>query len=206
MAWFTPEHCGFITPGGESFSQLSPEIGNTDAMLTFVGRTVKYYPRMTREARCALGAAHLALRAVGWRADSSREVGLIAAGYEGCLEADKNYFRDYLSAGRSMGRGNLFIYTLPTSTLGEVAIALRLTGPSLHIHDGIRPIGALLDHARRLIDDREAAGILCLWSDSNAAVCFAADGASPVATDIEETTPLQLADAFRQRAGSRKRT
>ena len=83
---------------------------------------------------------------------------------------------DWFAGGRSLGRGNLFIYTLPSSTMGEIAIALGLRGPAVHIHDAHHPAQILIRHARRLLEDGEADGILALWSDSKAAVCFAVDG------------------------------
>ena len=75
--------------------------------------------------------------------------------------------------GRTLGRGNLFIYTLATSALGEVAIGLSLTGPSMFIQDDARPVTAMLRHGEQMVADGEAGGMLALWSDSSAAVCLA---------------------------------
>ncbi len=102
-----------------------------------------------------------------------REIGLLAAGSEGLLQANEQYFRDYVATGRTLGRGNLFIYTLATSALGEVAIVLSLTGPSMFIQDDARPLSALVRHGEQMIADGEAGGMLALWSDASAAVCFA---------------------------------
>lgn len=197
VAWFMPDHCGYIAADGRTFRQASPSITETEAMLAFVGRPVKYFPRMTTDARCALGAARLALEAARWAPSATCEIGLVAAGYEGCLQANQNYFRDYVTAGRSMGRGNLFIYTLPTSTLGEVAIALGLTGPSLHIHDDRSPLTGLFKHAQPLVTDGEAAGMLCLWSSPTAAVCFAIDSRTRAMDNFDQIGPLQLAGRLR---------
>ena len=173
ITWFCPNHCGVLMPGVDSWTRPSPATTSSEEMLAFIGRPVKYFPRMTREARSCLAAANLSLGACGWNETESREIGLVAAGYEGCLAADQEYFRDYVASGRTLGRGNLFIYTLPTSTMGEVAIALGLKGPTLHIHDAAHPASVLAAQARRLVDDGEAGAILALWSDRQSAVCFA---------------------------------
>src|SRR6185312_1576229 len=96
---------------------------------SLIGKPIKYLSRMTSEARCCLVAAARALKAA--TLDSAGEIGLLATGEQCFLDADLDYFDDYLASGRSMGRANLFIYTLPTSAASEVAIALRLTGPAI---------------------------------------------------------------------------
>ena len=49
------------------------------------------------------------------------------------LAADISYFRDFISFGETAGRANLFVYTLPTSPLGEASVHFGLTGPLLFI-------------------------------------------------------------------------
>ena len=171
-------------------------------MLAFIGRPLKYYPRMTTEARFALGATHLALTSLKKARPELKEIGVLAAGFDGTLEANQNYFRDYLASGRTMGRGNLFIYTLPTSALGEVAIALGLTGPTMHIHADTKPIAGMVHHARQLITDGEADAMLCLWTDARAAICIAVDDRTAIAPDIAEMEPLLLADALAKEVNS----
>jgi 3-oxoacyl-(acyl-carrier-protein) synthase len=166
-------------------------------MLAMIQRPLKYLARMTDECRLCLCAAHMALRAAEW--NDTREIGLLAAGDAGVLQADQNYFRDYAASGRSMGRGNLFIYTLPTSTLGEVAIALNLTGPAMHIHDDANPLVALIRHANQSIADGEAGGMLVLWSDLHAAICLAIDAGSEQSSLTpmpSGSTPGQMANAL----------
>jgi 3-oxoacyl-(acyl-carrier-protein) synthase len=154
---------------------------------------------MTTESRSCLAAASLALRACGWKDTASREIGLVGAGYEGCVRADQEYFRDYVASGRSLGRGNLFIYTLPTSTLGEVAIALTLTGPTLHIHDPARPVAVLVAQAEQLVEEGESDAMLAVWSDCAAAVCFAIDRGQPensLVGFVWEQGPLEMAQSL----------
>ncbi len=156
---------------------------------------------MTSECRACLCAAALMLNACDWSKDPPPEIGLVGAGYEGCLTADENYFRDYVRSGRSMGRGNLFIYTLPSSTLGEVAIALALTGPGLHIHADRDPLGTLVREATEFVADGEAEAMLALWSDSTSAVCVAIDRGKESGMVLPaEADPTSLARRLASRA------
>jgi len=49
------------------------------------------------------------------------------------LWSQRFVFLDYVQAGRKLGRGSLFIYTLPSSPLAEAAIHFGLQGPVLYI-------------------------------------------------------------------------
>jgi hypothetical protein len=201
IAWSTPNHYGVLVPGGESYARPAP---TPDEIIAVVGRPVKYFSRMTRETRSCLCAASVALRAISPLPDFT-EIGVVSAGAEACIKADEDYFRDYVSSGRSMGRGNLFIYTLPTSTLGEVAIALSLTGPAMYLHADHSPLASLMRQADQLIADGEAGIMLALWSDSEAAVCVtieAGEAQSPPIA-LRELPPLQLANQLRDKVQSR---
>lgn len=192
-SWCSSENAGVCVPGGACSRVAAPDLNSGDAAIALIGAPVKYFSRMTADTRLSLHAAALAAKAAGWLPAKS-EIGLLAAGYEGCIQADERYFADYVASGRSMGRGNLFIYTLPTSAPGEVAIALGLTGPTMHIHADGGTFGSLIETAEQMIGDGEAAGMICLWSDPTAAVC-AAVGAGPTDDrfDIAAITPLELA-------------
>ena len=105
------QHCGVYSPEG-SWGKVSPAFSAAEVP-TLVGSPVKYYPRMTVETRCCLFAASLGIKHAGLNS-SAVEIGLLSAGSEGCLRANGEYFQDYVANGRTLGRGNLFIYTLQT--------------------------------------------------------------------------------------------
>ena len=196
VAWFCEEHCGSLTREGAVTQRKSPSFSAADEVMALIGSPVKYYSRMTAEARSCLCAASLAIRAVHW---PGKEIGLLAANEKAWRTANEEYFRDYLANGRSLGRGNLFIYTLPTSALGEVAIALKLRGPTLHIADDAQPIAGMIRHAEQMVGDGEAEGILALWSDAEAAVCLAIDGREGQSwLRLPQCSPLELANHLRK--------
>jgi len=200
-AWFCTEHHGLYAPLNKSWQQPSPSLSATAEIPALIGRPVKYYARMTAETRYCLCSASIALKSAGWDSKAI-EIGLLSAGSDGCAHANEEYFRDYVANGRTLGRGNLFIYTLPTSALGEVAIALSLTGPSIFLHDPTQPLACLNRTAEQIISDGEATGMLALWSDASAAVCLAIDrGQSPDSIEslaTNQSNPLQLCQKLQQ--------
>lgn len=132
----------------------------------------RYSPNV-QAAYFAVALAHLDAGATP--GSGERFIGIVATGPGVLLEANVAYFRDYVDAGRKLGRGALFIYTLPTSTAAEVAIAMGLRGPLLHIQEpgpgwapAIETAGDLLakgdaDAMIVLRADRDGAG--ALWLD-----------------------------------------
>jgi 3-oxoacyl-(acyl-carrier-protein) synthase len=203
-AWYCPQHCGFVLRDGRGRGRPAPDSTRFDYVASIVKRPVPNYSRMTAEDRYALCAASLALEAAPWHPGDEQVIGVFAAGFAGCIDADSRYFADYVTHGRSAGRGGLFIYTLPTSVAGEVAIVLQLRGPVLHWHADVRPVTALVDCARRTLADGQAVGMLALWSDPEAAVCLAVDADERVSPDMTpapwpvalDVPPRELADAL----------
>jgi hypothetical protein len=47
---------------------------------------------------------------------------------EGPILSDSSYYDDFLQFGGTAGRANLFVYTLPSSPLGEASVHFGLTG------------------------------------------------------------------------------
>ncbi|MDD5599827.1 MAG: hypothetical protein PHV82_17925, partial [Victivallaceae bacterium] len=58
-----------------------------------------------------------------------RDIAVIAANQDCCQSANLNYFKDYAAHGRTIGRGNLFVCTLPTAPGAMAGIACDLHGP-----------------------------------------------------------------------------
>jgi 3-oxoacyl-[acyl-carrier-protein] synthase II len=98
-------------------------------------RSVKNYGRLDDVSRMNLVAVSLALRDAGIVAspENKQNIGIVGASTAGSLTTDREYFDDYLANGRKLSRANLFIYTLPSSSLGESAIHFGLTGPLFYL-------------------------------------------------------------------------
>ncbi len=197
VAWFCEAHCGVWMPGkGERRLQCAPKLTTAKEVTTLVGRPVKYFSRMTDDAQRCVCAAGLALQGAAWDAEG-REIGVLAAGYEGFLEANREYFADYVAGGRKLGRASLFVYTLPTSAACAASMALRLTGPLMHVEEEAGALEALARHASAMLVDGEAEGMLALWSDRRAAVCLAIGAGEGIGYSAvfrgPVTSPWQLA-------------
>ena len=126
------------------------------------------FSRFSPEVRTAFFAATRALEAAGLTRNGMR-IGIIACDREGSERANFAYFDDYVRSGRVLGRGQLFVYTLPTSVAAECAIACRLTGPLLYVAESAAPTHGSEAAARGLLADGLADAVLVLSSKPEAA-------------------------------------
>ena len=98
--------------------------------------------------RASLAVKHAILAAAklkermgnAWRPD---EITIIGSGGDGVRHSNPAYWKDYIDHGRRRGRGTLFVDTLASIPLCEVAIALQLHGPAGYLqgksHDELFP-------------------------------------------------------------------
>jgi len=119
---------------------------------------VKNFGRFDTQTRGAFCAAALALHDANFSEDW-KKTGLIGTGSEESTLANQMFFADYADYGRKLARANLFIYTLPTSPLAEIAIHFKLNGPLFYTS------ADLLCTASGLLTDGEASCVLALWSE-----------------------------------------
>lgn len=134
--------------------------------------------RFSAEARLAYRAVERALRAAGLDPvrDSALRVGAIACGPAGSDAANREYFSDYVKSGRTLARGQLFVYTLPTSVAAECAIACRLTGPLAYVADSAGSPAAARRAARGWLADGSADAVVVLASTPAEARAFVVAG------------------------------
>lgn len=143
----------------------------------------RQFGRFSAEARRAFPAVRQALHAAGLTPDGDGclrtcdggapvRVGVVAFDREGSGAANRAYFTDYVETGRVLGRGQLFVYTLPTSVAAECAIACRLTGPLLYVAEPDGGDGCALQAARGLLADALADAVVMLHVTPEAARAF----------------------------------
>jgi len=128
------------------------------------------FGRFNRSTQQAFCAAALALHdadfppstplRTGQTSKDWKHVGLIGTGQDECTPANQAYFADYAENGRRMARANLFIYTLPTSSLAEIAIHFKLDGPLFYTSEHVLPA------ANRLLGD-DPSHVLAFWSEKS---------------------------------------
>lgn len=124
------------------------------------------FSRFSPEVRWAFFAVTRALKDAEIDRSEHLRIGVIACGREGSERANFAYFDDYVRSGRVLGRGQLFVCTLPTSVAAECAIACRLTGPLLYVAGSDEPTRRAEEAARGLLADGLADAILGLASNS----------------------------------------
>jgi 3-oxoacyl-[acyl-carrier-protein] synthase II len=152
---------------------------------------IKNVGRFDRATRMTVSACGLALWDAGVSAPAPA-VGLIGTNAGGSLLANRSYFEDYLQAGRVMARGNLFIYTLPSSPLAETAIHFGLQGPLLYAGFPGGGVGDVLQAGVDLIGDGTATEMLAVYSDEKEGLAFLIGRQEPEDHDIEKKPGVRV--------------
>ncbi len=150
----------------------------------------KNFGRLDTISRMTAYAAALALSDAGieYSPLKKQDIGIIGTNAEGSLRSDIEYFRDYVKGGRTLSRGNLFIYTLPSSPVGEAAIHFGFLGPLLYAVGQDNSLLSVLDTASEMVLANETSVMLAGKAEEGEAVFFVLDGisgpASPVLCDF----------------------
>jgi 3-oxoacyl-[acyl-carrier-protein] synthase II len=196
--WITAKGFGTVNLGEEYFFAPDETLYPVAKTRVFM-RPVKNFGRLDKVSRITLAAVCLALKDAG--IDSSPEckqdIGIVGTNDQGSLVTDAAYFKDFVDNGRKLARANLFIYTLPSSPMGEAAIHFGLTGPLLYTAGSqLSPATALIS-AAEMITGAEAsmmlagmtcgdAGIYCVLGESrNGGICWVDDVLESAGTDAD---------------------
>lgn len=92
---------------------------------------------------------------------------LLLVDENGSNEINNLYFNDYVDSGSVLGRGNYFIYTLPTSPLAELSIYLGLKGPLMYMVADEDTNTFCSIQANNLIKNKEAENVLAFVKNKN---------------------------------------
>lgn len=132
----------------------------------------KNFGRMDGISRMTAYGVALALRDadIEYASAKKQDIGIIGTSRDGSLQSDIDYFKDYIAGGRTLSRANLFIYTLPTSPLGEAAIHFGLMGPLLYASRKNQALLADLDLAAEMILNNETHTMLVGQAEEDASL------------------------------------
>ncbi|HEX9021876.1 MAG TPA: beta-ketoacyl synthase N-terminal-like domain-containing protein [Nitrospirota bacterium] len=184
IGWLTEREYGCVRRGSRKAFSAGDGVALPNKEL--FSYPVKNFGRFDALSRVTCYAVALALKDAGLTYSSSRkqDIGIIGTSREGSLRSDREYFNDYLQSGRTLSRGNLFIYTLPSSPLGEAAIHFGFLGPMLYAAGKKDSLAELLDTAAEMILAKDAPVMLAGRSEENEGVYFVLDSASATGSGI----------------------
>lgn len=192
IGWIGGEAYGQVRTGTRSVYTPNPGLGGLWQDTNIFGTPVKNYGRFDPVSKLTCCASALAMRDSGEPGDST---GILGTSRNGCLESNREYFKDYVDCGRTLSRGNLFIYTLPSSSLAEAAIHLGLTGPTLYITGPEPDPAVLFETAARLLAAGDADAMLAVQSNETEAICFVlADGGDMLCSLDDALTMIENTD------------
>jgi 3-oxoacyl-(acyl-carrier-protein) synthase len=156
----------------------------------------KNFGRLDEVSKLVCYAVALALKDAGEAYDCNfkKDMGLIGTNADGSLQADIDYFRDYLESGRKLSRGNLFLYTIPTSPLGEAAIHFGLQGPVFYMTSGKSSLEPVVRAASEMLMLGETQSVLAgTNTEDEAAYIVLVKDPTPeqqVLCDVSEALPI----------------
>ena len=183
IGWLTKTGYGSVRLGlqqqfaeGEGIHSLSK--------LGIFSQPFKHFGRLDGISRMTVSAVALALQdaGVGYSTANKQDIGIIGTGSDGCLKSDADYYRDFIDNGRTLSRANLFIYTLPTSALGEAAIHFGLFGPLFYATGVDASLAELLDMASEIVVAKEAGRMLAGKIAGEEAIYFIIDSSQEVSS------------------------
>jgi 3-oxoacyl-(acyl-carrier-protein) synthase len=134
----------------------------------------KNFGRLDTISKMTVFGVSLALQDAGieYSPTGKQDIGIVGTNAEGSLRSDIEYFRDYLESGRTLSRGNLFIYTLPSSPIGEAAIHFGFLGPVLYAAGESNALSAVLDMATEMLLAGETPVMLAGKAEADEALFF----------------------------------
>ena len=173
IGWLTKEGYGCVR------SELRHIYKTAEGVQTLPKKDIFSHPfknfgRLDTISKMTAYAVSLALQDAGIEYSPLRkqDIGIVGTNREGSLRSDMEYFRDYLEGGRTLSRGNLFIYTLPSSPIGEAAIHFGLMGPLVYAGSGNNALAAVLDSAREMVLAEETPTMLVGAAEADEALYF----------------------------------
>ena len=174
IGWLTKEGYGCIRSGLQHAYEIG-EGAHTLPKKDIFSHPFKNFGRLDTISKMTAFGVSLALQDAGieYSPTVKQDIGIVGTNAEGSLRSDIEYFRDYLESGRTLSRGNLFIYTLPSSPIGEAAIHFGFLGPVLYAAGESNALSSVLDLANEMVLAGEAPVMLAGKAEADEAIFFA---------------------------------
>jgi hypothetical protein len=143
---------------------------------------VKGFAKFDRVSQMTCCVAALAFHDAGMSYGQNRkqDIGILGTNLDGCLQSNLDYFNDFVENGRTLGRANYFVYTLPSIPVSEAAIHFQCQGPLLYMAFPVKSVASLLRQTDRMILRGESAAMLAVSASEEDARCFMMRGVDDV--------------------------
>jgi hypothetical protein len=142
-----------------------------DSLLSYPVKGFGRYDRVSQMTCCVVALAfHDA--GMSYAEDEKQDIGILGTNSDGCLQSNLDYFNDFVANGRTLGRANYFVYTLPSTPMAEAAIHFKCQGPLLYMMFPKKPVASLLRQADRMILRGESTAMLAVRASEKQAQCF----------------------------------
>jgi len=201
--WINAERYGMWRSGSggnyESFKEIrSPE----KEIFTY---PVKNFGRFDLPSKFACISVALALKDAGisYEQGSHMDIGLLGTNSTGAVNANAAYYKDFVECGRTLGRGNLFIYTLPSSPLAEVSIYFGIEGPLLYVANTQGDLTDPIQTCSLLVSDGQAGQMVLVKYTTEGSLCYVLDGDAQSTLEALETLKNNV--GWSSRAETRRR-
>jgi hypothetical protein len=135
---------------------------------------VKGFGRFDRVSQMTCCVTALAFHDAGmpYAQERKQDIGILGTNSDGCLQSNLDYFNDFVANGRTLGRANYFVYTLPSIPMSEAAIHFQCRGPLLYMRFPRKPVASLLRQADGMILRGESTAMLAVSASEEDAQCF----------------------------------
>ena len=173
---------GWIT--GREYGCVRRQVGGSYAEMRWLrsemlDRSIFSYPvkgfaKYDRVSQMTCCATALALYDAGMPYSENRkqDIGILGTNSDGCLQSNLDFFGDFVENGRTLGRANLFVSTLPSIPIAEAAIHFRCQGPLLYMRFPKESIASLILQSDRMIVREEAEAMMAVRATEEEAQCF----------------------------------
>lgn len=174
IGWITQREYGCVlTALCSSYSDMGSLRSKLqgESILLYPAKSFGKYDRVSRMTCCAAALAFYDA-GMSYSEDRKQDIGILGSNSDGCLSSNVEFFSDFVENGRTLGRANLFVYTLPSIPMAEAAIYYKCQGPLLYMTFPRKAIASLLRHSDKMIRRGESAAMLAVKASEDDAQCF----------------------------------
>jgi hypothetical protein len=173
FGWIQDTECGYT---GNNYRRKYTDLRLVYEQLlkdAVIAYPIENFGRLNHDSKFIILAIALALYGakLAYAKDKKQNIGILGTNSNGALDANLAYFQDYVDNGKILGRGNLLIYTLPSSPLAEAAIHFGLTGKLLYLGFAKNTEQESLKYALNILKNESTNTLLLVNANSQKAVC-----------------------------------